>query len=323
MNTHYVRWITANLKLKPEAVRRRREEWGLRFNWKRLTEEITSEREKARILEAAGNSEEASFCRKRAGELRELRQYPFGFAALIYLTILLFAGAPSTVLILSGFAVSIALAFRRPLITMRLSRLISEVIVHSFVSWFSWDTGQVWVHSPGMFDDQLRSRLSRKAQTAICFLLIEFAFIPPIHLWASGLSWTPIWLWTGQYAFFVNLFLPVLLLMCTLIATGARPLWLHLEAIEWADVSPDLEPSEHFWDAVIGRLQNSSNRLEREHLWLGAHAEYGYPFLLHERILKEHVQFMGDSGSGKTSRFSRRRLPSGYGREIGGYCYRP
>ena len=42
-----------------------------------------------------------------------------------------------------------------------------------------------------------------------------------------------------------------------------------------------------------GRLQNSSNRLEREHIWLGTHAEYGYPFLLHERILKEHVQLVG------------------------------
>jgi hypothetical protein len=302
INTHYVRWITANLKLKPEAARRRREMWDLRFDWKALTKEIEEQRERARTFEAGGQSEEALICRKRAGELRELRQYPFGFVVLVYLTLLLFIGAPSTVLLVSGLAASVCLAFRRPLITMKLSRLIAEVIVHSFVSWFSWDTLQDWVNSPGMFRDGLSSPFSRIRQTIICFLLIEFSFIPPIHLWGIGESRTPIWLWTSGYAFFLNLLLPAVLLICTLIATGARPLWLHLEAIEWADASEELESTGHFWDAVVGRLQGSSSSLEREHIWLGTHAEYGYPVLLHRPILKEHEHVQGDSGSGKTSR---------------------
>jgi hypothetical protein len=302
VNTHYVRWITANLKLKPEAIRRRRQMWDLRFSWKRLTEKIHEQRDKARLLEAQGEFEEALICRKRAGELRELREYPIGFLALLYLTVLLFAGAPSAVLLISGFAVSAALAFRRPLITMKLSRLISEVVIHSFISWFSWDTRQTWTHSPGMFRDRLDSPLSRITQTSICFLLIEFAFIPPVHLWAMGESRTPLWLWSSEYSFFLNLLLPALLLVCTLVATGARPLWLHLEAIEWADASEELENTDHFWDAVIGRLQGSNNQRERDHLWLGTHAEYGYPVLLDKAILKEHVHIMGGSGSGKTSR---------------------
>jgi hypothetical protein len=188
------------------------------------------------------------------------------------------------------------------LITAKLVRLITEVNLHSFVSWFSWDTAQEWVKSPGVFRDGLASRFSRITQTVVCFILIEFAFVPPIHLWGVGESRTPVWLWSSEYSFFVNLLLPPLILVCTLAATGARPLWLYLEAVEWAEVSTEIEHTEHFFDAVVGRLQGSLNSLERQQIWLGTHAEYGYPVLFHRPVLKEHVHIMGDTGSGKTSR---------------------
>lgn len=60
--------------------------------------------------------------------------------------------------------------------------------------------------------------------------------------------------------------------------------------------------TKHYWDAVVRRLLNSRNKLEREHVLLGLHAEYGYPILLHKKLLREHVHVLGGSGSGKTSR---------------------
>jgi len=298
VNTHYVRWITANLRLKREAVKRRRKMWDLRFNWVALSREIASLRDRIRILEADGEIDKAFILRRRAGELLELREYPLGFVALFYLAVLLYLGAPSTVLILSGFAVSVVLAFRRPFITMKLTRLISEVNIHSFVSWFSWDPKQEWIHSPGMFHDGLSSRFRRLTQTVVCFVLLEIAFIPPVHLWGTGELLTANWLWTSGYHFFLNLLLPVFFVVCALVATGARPLWMHLEAVEWAETSDELDAERHYWDAVVGRLQNSKNRLEREHFFLGTHAEYAYPVLVPKRLFNLHCHVQGGSGKG-------------------------
>ncbi len=124
---------------------------------------------------------------------------------------------------------------------------------------FRRDTAQEWVTSPGMFSDRLWSPYSRITQTIACFLAIEFAFIPPIHLWGVGEARTPLWLWTTDYSFFLNLLLPAFLLVSTLVATGARPLWLHLEKrLSGGMQQKTWRAGGHFWDAVrVGRLQGS------------------------------------------------------------------
>src|SRR5690349_12717451 len=55
------------------------------------------------------------------------------------------------------------------------------------------------------------------------------------------------------------------------------------------------------WPGAVNRPRKLKPKVEREHLWLGTHAEYGYPILLHKRILREHMHIL-DSGGGKTSR---------------------
>jgi hypothetical protein len=302
VNTHYVRWVTANLRLKEEAAQRRRAIWDLRFDWFGLTQEISVLHGEIKSLEANGRNDEAFVLRRRAGELLEIREYPLGFLALVYFGIILWAGAPSTVLVLSGLAVALASAFRRPLLTMKLGRLLWNINVHSFVSWFSWDPKQPWVNSPGMFHDRLNSPYQRITQTVLCFVLVEIAFVPPMHLWGVGELLTPIWLWTTGYHFFLNLLLPAFLLLCALVSTGARPLWMHLEAIEWAEASEELEKIEHYFDAVVGRLQSSKSGKKHRYIWLGTHAEYGYPVLLPEDALRLHAYIQGGTGSGKTSR---------------------
>ena len=113
--------------------------------------------------------------------------------------------------------------------------------MRAFVSWFSWDPAQEWVNSPGLFWDRLSSRFDRITQTILCFVLLEIAFVPAVQQWGVGEFRSVAWLWKANYDFFSNLFLPVAMLICVLVSTGARPLWLHLEVIEWCKVSEEFE----------------------------------------------------------------------------------
>jgi hypothetical protein len=157
------------------------------------------------------------------------------------MALLFFAGAPNTALLLFGLGASAVFAFRRPLISVPFGKLVATVSILSFVSWFSWDARQAWVRAPGMFRDELSSRFSRLTQVVCCFVFLDMAFIPSVHLWGAGEPLAPTWLWTSVYQFFLNLVLPALFILCALVATGARPLWMHLVAVEWAKESDELE----------------------------------------------------------------------------------
>jgi hypothetical protein len=235
VNTHFVWLITANLNLEREEVVRRRNLWKLRFNWRAVSEELTALRTQIRELD--GDHGKAFALKRRAFELCELRQYPLGFLALLYLVVLLYVGVPNTLLVPSALTGTVALALRRPILTMQVRQLITDVSAYSFLSWFSWDPKQPWVHSPGMFRDGLYSTFQRLTQSVACFVLIEIVFVPPLHSWSVGDPFTPEWLWSMGFHFFLNVFVPVFLILCALISTGARPLWIHLAAIEFAEGS--------------------------------------------------------------------------------------
>lgn len=67
----------------------------------------------------------------------------------------------------------------------------------------------------------------------------------------------------------------------------------------------DRTSGNHFstgeWSRYVDRIQKSNDKTERESLWIGQHAEAGYPVLLHREILHEHAHILGDSGSGKSA----------------------
>src|SRR5262249_31804033 len=119
VNTHYVRWITANLRLKKEAVQERRRLWNQRFYWWELSREIKAFRIEARRLEETGRSQKAAVLRKKIGDLRELRAYPLGFLLLVYLVVLFAVGAPTAVLLGSGILATTSLVFRRSIVSFR------------------------------------------------------------------------------------------------------------------------------------------------------------------------------------------------------------
>lgn len=76
------------------------------------------------------------------------------------------------------------------------------------------------------------------------------------------------------------------------------------------------EPADHhdqrtMWQKLVDRVRESSYEapdpvtgapvLEREHLFLGIEPNGNFPILWHQKLLREHVYIVGDSGSGKTS----------------------
>lgn len=56
------------------------------------------------------------------------------------------------------------------------------------------------------------------------------------------------------------------------------------------------------WDEVVEDLNESSDPISRESLYLGRVKSDGSPFLAPFSVLDEHGHFLGDTGSGKTSR---------------------
>ncbi len=108
--------------------------------------------------------------------------------------------------------------------------------------------------------------------------------------------------WAVISSLLLCIVLPFLTVFSTLLFTAGPYLAaLHAE-IEAGEPEGDLERSAQTpWAWRVARLQESSNELERDHLWLGAHAEADCPILLHKDILNEHAYLVGDSGSGKTA----------------------
>ncbi|MFO0887927.1 MAG: TraM recognition domain-containing protein [Isosphaeraceae bacterium] len=93
---------------------------------------------------------------------------------------------------------------------------------------------------------------------------------------------------------------PVVLFIVVFATTTGRLLAAYHEALEAPDaceVKPDAWP----WDNRVHRLLNSSNLLEREHVYLGRSVYGDYPVLLHLSLLKQHAHILGDTGSRKTS----------------------
>lgn len=89
--------------------------------------------------------------------------------------------------------------------------------------------------------------------------------------------------------------------MFTFGAVTAAPLLLAASASVEDTGAPEQRPDLTDWECYVQRLQASNVPLEREHLWIGTHAEDDYPILLHRDILSEHAYLVGDSGSGKTA----------------------
>lgn len=62
------------------------------------------------------------------------------------------------------------------------------------------------------------------------------------------------------------------------------------------------EIQAHEWKQIAATLRGSHNEIERESLYLGRLASDQSPLLVPRKVFGHHAHFLGDSGSGKTSR---------------------
>ncbi len=98
-----------------------------------------------------------------------------------------------------------------------------------------------------------------------------------------------------------SFFFTPLLIYATLLGAARTMLLQRYLDCEAPEAKSSERRNELPWASYTRRLQESSDPLEREHLWIGAHAKQDYPVLLHRPILEEHAYIVGDSGSGKTA----------------------
>lgn len=136
--------------------------------------------------------------------------------------------------------------------------------------------------------------------------------VPDLETYIGRVPGAPVWaaaekfLDPGQYSYFLVTTSAVLSLLLPLIAIGSAILASSALSLADAYNKLEVEGSESQiqgteWDCHAERLRNSSEPLEKQHLWLGTHAIFDYPILLDKSILAEHAYIVGDSGSGKTA----------------------
>lgn len=97
----------------------------------------------------------------------------------------------------------------------------------------------------------------------------------------------------------VSCFLPLLLLVGLLVATTGRAFAV-LDAQGYNISTSQVYKTEN-WAALVKRLRDSSDATERDSILLGTCQVDGSPILLPRSALREHVHFLGSTGSGKTA----------------------
>lgn len=97
--------------------------------------------------------------------------------------------------------------------------------------------------------------------------------------------------------------LPIILPAATVLAAGfalaGRPLTALAEGR--LDLSRQRVLRTETWDLLIERLRKSEDKVEKTSLLMGVNAYDDTPLLVPREVFREHVHFLGDSGSGKTA----------------------
>jgi len=287
--THAAWWMTARPGLSWAAVQRRRAWWALRFRPSALAAE--RKRFEADLLRARReHPKEASIIEAQLSELPELRWYGLGLLGAALFAVLAVERAPGWVAACSLPLVGLLLAYREKQ-APQWWVLIRKVFVPAVVLWFSWGRWENarGLPTPGLFQSPRGPAAIRIGATALVCGLVSGLFADGLTLHAPA-------------SVLIAFILPALVIGGTILGLGARLLWRFYEAIE-TDGAPEASlDSETGWGENVARLAASSNPVERQHLWLGTHAEAGYPVLLNRAVLTEHAHLIGDSGSGKTAR---------------------
>lgn len=118
------------------------------------------------------------------------------------------------------------------------------------------------------------------------------------------------YLWALLFSAIATLLAGPIVFLAICFALGGRTLAHFDRTLEVQGAPYHRLDTDSAWQSYQKRLAESqqavvdqSGRMvrERDHLFIGLHAQIDYPILLHQSILAEHAHITGDSGSGKSA----------------------
>lgn len=179
---------------------------------------------------------------------------------------------------------------------------------HALYSWLTYNRRD-WL-IPGTFQSPAGRWPQRMALTAACVFLTATMYLRlPLdsrHVLANWLypiipvarSWyfltvegSILWILALSWS-----------LVIPLLITLPVPVCLTLPVLAQAARQRQTDVNAQNWSQLIGEIQQSEDPVQRDSVYLGRVVEDGSPLLVPRSIFNEHAHFLGDSGSGKTSR---------------------
>ncbi len=98
---------------------------------------------------------------------------------------------------------------------------------------------------------------------------------------------------------FLGPIMPVLFLFAVIFAASARPMAILTDQLGPLPNSNSVSSAN--WPKIVSRLAVENKSHDREEIFWGVDARDQTPILVPRSVIREHVHFLGDTGSGKTS----------------------
>jgi len=233
-----------------------------------------------------------------------------------YLSVLL--PVPAGLLLVAHFlSVILALAM---LVAMCLYQIATVLLAHrrlrsldalwqAVVSWLTYNRHDT--DRPGILHSSAGDWVTRMVGTALCVFLVASLLVQwPAELLhalrASESAGAPV---------AVSMTMPTMMNLSAggliglalsgifpVVVCFLTPLLLAMPVLLEASVHQSTGITAQNWPRLTAQLRDSVDPIERKSLFMGVNADDGTPVLVPRGIFHEHAHYLGDSGSGKTSR---------------------
>jgi len=223
--------------------------------------------------------------------------YLLNFAVAAVPFALVVKGFPAGLLVVLMPLIGIAWALRPRTVGLDWGIRGSLRALTSFLSWGRWE-GPFDSKTPGVFRSPAGPITLRWGLTLGTIGALSICFSPPFDEAAAMFE-------RGDYPRLLTwvlnaVFLPLVLLVSTLMIVAGRELATTAEDLEWQLGEED---GTACFRQITARLRSSDDEVTRENHYLGKHYHLRYPVFLPRRLLKDgHGKIGGGTGTGKTSR---------------------
>ena len=248
-----------------------------------------------------------------AGQLREHWNrflVPLAFVPLgIVLLAQVLPGPVLLALILGGCGYLVVLALNGPT-----SKSIFSTCRDSLISWFTYNRHDADI--PGTFQSPAGQWFYRVSLTGLCTFLLAVTYVRiPSEAIATGhldqwsvfvATYSPIALDVSGHTELDTKVLKAILIALTLLVpvviTITLPIILNLPFLVIARNYESQGVTSDNWQTFVDQLHGSTDPIERDSVYTGRVAHDNSPVLVPRTVFGAHGHFLGDTGSGKTSR---------------------